>query len=212
MEVICNRYDIPIQVIPNGLEIPEISQNKKQPPVVIAAGRLEYQKGFDLLITAWKKVTQQHPNVRLKIFGEGSEKENLQHLINDLKLQQHVDLAGFSPNLTDDLQSASFFILSSRWEGLPNVVQEAMANGLACIGFDNTAVDELVRHEKNGLLVQAFETDKLAESIIRLLDEPELAIQMGETARKIIEDEYNQDNVFERVQAWAESFNGKIHE
>ncbi len=206
MEIICNRYEIPIRIIPNGLLIPDIKQEKSQPPVVIAAGRLEYQKGYDLLIRAWKSVAQQHPDVRLKIFGKGSEEVNLQRLINDLKLQRQVELPGFSPSLTNELQAARFFVLSSRWEGLPNVVQEAMANGLACIGFDDTAVAELVRPDENGLLVPAFETDKLAEAVIRLLDDPSLVKRMGQAARRIIEAEYDQDKVFERVREWAESF------
>jgi glycosyltransferase involved in cell wall biosynthesis len=95
----------------------------------VAVGRLSYQKGFDLLIEAFSDVVKENNNYRLYILGEGEERKNLEKLINKYNLGKNVFLEGFQSNPHKYIKYAKAFILSSRWEGLPNVVLESLYIG-----------------------------------------------------------------------------------
>lgn len=114
-----NKY-----IILNGIEPPELNSdiNKITPPVVLAVGRLVPVKGFDLLIQAWQDI----PNAQLWIVGEGFEKQKLATLINELALQKSVKLLGFRNDITDLMQQASLYVMSSHYEGCPYTMIEAL--------------------------------------------------------------------------------------
>jgi len=131
---------------------------------LIAVGRLEKQKGFDLLIKAFAKLD---PNrFYLTILGQGSEYNNLQQLIKESKLYDRVKMEGFKTNPYKYMTESDIFILSSRYEGFPNVVLEAMACGTPVVAFKCPGgIDEIIIDNVNGFLVKPNDIDELAEKI-----------------------------------------------
>ncbi|WP_214111048.1 glycosyltransferase family 4 protein [Acrocarpospora catenulata] len=149
-------------------------------PTVIAAGRLRTQKGFDLLIPAFEQIAPDHPGWRLDIYGEGPK---LQALRGSVKLRGQVKLHGRTSRLDEELANASIFALSSRFEGLPMVMLEAMAHGLAVAGFDcPTGPGDVLVDGVNGLLVPPEDVAGLGRAIARLMDDPGLRQRLGEAA------------------------------
>ncbi len=140
--------------------------------VVIAAGRLTRQKGFDRLIPAFAQVAAKHPDWQLRIFGSGAEEEGLQQQINELAVGDNVRLMGFTQQLPEELGKASIYVLSSRFEGFPMVLLEAMGCGLPVVSFDcPTGPSDLVNHDRGGLIVANNDIDKLAAGILELIED-----------------------------------------
>lgn len=119
----------PIKTIPNLFEYPigEVVANKINSPFIVSAGRLIPEKGFDLLIEAFKGIKNQYPDYKLVILGEGKERENLQQLIADLNLENDVVLQGFVEDVYPYFKGAELCVVSSRIEGFPNVLLQMMS-------------------------------------------------------------------------------------
>jgi glycosyltransferase involved in cell wall biosynthesis len=154
---------------------------------VLAAGRLTPQKGFDMLIRAWAGVASAHPDWRLRICGGGDREENLRQLVIDQGLADVIELPG-RRDLEEEMANASIFVLSSRFEGFPLVLLEAMSKGMAVVSFDcPTGPGEVVDDHRNGILVPARDMDGLAAGIIELIEDEDLRRRVGpaavETAR-----------------------------
>ncbi|WEK21300.1 MAG: glycosyltransferase [Candidatus Pedobacter colombiensis] len=151
---------------------------------ILAVGRLDEFKGFDLLITAFKSV--QREDVDLLISGEGCDRKKLEDQIQDLNLAHRVKLIGFKSNLQDYYKQAQLFVLSSRIEGYPNVLVEAMSLGCACVATDcEFGPSDIIEHEKNGLLVKANSPTHLAEAINRALEDSTLKARIANNAKLI---------------------------
>jgi glycosyltransferase involved in cell wall biosynthesis len=154
----------------------------------LAAGRLTPQKGYDLLIPAWAKVAERHPGWRLRIRGSGQERAALEALIAEHGVAEAVALEGPANDLGAEMEKASIFVLSSRNEGLPLVLLEAMSKGMAVVSYDcPTGPADVIEHRRNGLLIPPRDIDALAAGIIELIDDDELrrscAAGAVETAR-----------------------------
>lgn len=141
--------------------------------VVMAVGRLDPQKGFDLLIKSWALVNEKHPDWVLKIVGDGREKEKLLALITKLGLEQKVHLEPSTNNVFLKFAEASLFVLSSRYEGFGLVVIEAMSAGLPVIAFDCRTGPKEILSTGGGFLVTPENCIELAEVINRYMDSPQ---------------------------------------
>lgn len=169
--------------IPNGIPPGKGGPGGRR-PVVIAAGRLTRQKGFDLLIEAFARVHAEHPQWRLNIFGEGRWRQRLTALITERGLDGVVRLRGLTRDLEGELAKASIFVLSSRREGLPMVLLEAMSAGLPAVSFDcPTGPAEVVEDGVNGVLVPAEDVAGLAAGMSRLIADSAERERMGAAAR-----------------------------
>ena len=158
----------------------------EEPHLVVALGRLVDQKGFDLLIEAFATVVRRVPDARLEIWGDGPEREALAAAIEARGLAEHVTLAGATRQPQAALARSEVFVLSSRIEGFPNVLIEAMALGRPVVAFDCTfGPAEIVRHGVDGLLVPVGDVDGLAAAVVRLLSEPETRTAMGQRAVEV---------------------------
>ena len=122
---------------------------------VLAAGRLVRQKGYDRLIRTWVRVAPEHPDWRLVIYGEGPKRAWLEGLISRFGLEDVVTLPGPAEDLGAEMAKASIFVLSSRWEGLPLALLEAMGVGMAVVSFDcPTGPADVIDDHRNGLLIR----------------------------------------------------------
>lgn len=156
---------------------------------VISVGRLDYQKGFDLLINAWKIVSEKHPEWHLDIYGEGTLRQQLQKQIDGLQLDDKVSLCGRTSNISKAYTEHSVYVMSSRAEGLGLVLLEAASCGLPLIAFDcPSGPSEIVEDGKNGFLVDKVgDVQAMADRICQLIENETLRRQMGEKARQMVQ-------------------------
>lgn len=156
--------------------------------VVISAGRFTRQKGYDLLIPAFAQVAAEHPDWRLRIFGTGRARASLAKMIKKRGLADVVTLAPPAADLGAEMNRASVYALSSRFEGMPLVLLEAMSKGMAILATDcPTGPAELVDDHRNGVLVPFKDIDALAAGLRELIEDGELRRRISaagvETAR-----------------------------
>lgn len=186
-------------VIPNAVSNPYINEcyNKVEKEKVISnVGRLNYQKGQDILIKAFKIVNQKFPEYKLIIYGEGIERAALEKLIEELNLKDRVILAGKKENVIKEITRSEIFVFSSRYEGMPNALLEAMACGLPCISTDCVAgPSEIIKDNENGILVEIDNIEQIAEKIIYLIENKSIAEKIGLEAKKVLK-EYSKDKIF----------------
>jgi len=152
-------------------------------PVVVAAGRLTPQKGFDMLVRAFAPVARAHEDWQLRIYGGGPDREALRDLIVAEGLHDHVLLMGSTGDIGDALAEGSIFVLSSRLEGFGMVVVEAMSRGLPVVSFDCPhGPGETITHGADGLLVPAEDVGALTAAIEELVIDPARRARMGAAA------------------------------
>lgn len=169
---------------------------------IITVGRLVEQKNHEMLISAFAKVYSKHKDYKLKIFGDGPLKEELQKQIERLQLKDKIQLCGVSDNIKEELEKAEIFVLSSNYEGMPNVLIEAMAVGLPCISTDCPCGGprEVIETEKNGILVPIKSEKELVNSIEKLINDKEYSNKIGNNATEI----KNKLNTNKIVTEWKE--------
>lgn len=166
--------------IPNPMFLEEQIVNEDSSQTVISVGRLTFQKGFDLLVDAWSQVP---PKLRKKwkllIIGDGEAKPLLEKKIAELALGDSVELVGATRQVFKYFEKASIYCLSSRFEGLPMVLLEALAFHLPIVAFDcDTGPEELIEDGRNGILVEAENTKKMAQSLTTLMADDALRERM----------------------------------
>lgn len=170
---------------------------------IIAVGRLEMQKGFDLLIEAWKIVEPHCRDWKLFIYGEGTMRESLQQKIDDFNLS-HVFLSGFSENIQAEMKKSGIFVLSSRYEGFGLVLLEAQAFGLPIVSFDcREGPAEIVDDGINGFLVEPENVEQLAQKMIELINDDSLRIFFSENSQKDLY-RFNIDDI---IKQWRKMLN-----
>jgi glycosyltransferase involved in cell wall biosynthesis len=176
-------------VIPNPVDTAEIGSPAGEPlefpwaHAIIAMGRLEPEKGFDLLIRAFGRLAEEFPDWGLAVLGEGTRLGELESLVAELGLTERVRLPGVLDNPFPTLKQADLFVLSSRSEGFGNVLVEAMACGLPVVATECwSRAPGIVRHGVDGVLVPAEDVDALAGAIRDLIADDHRRRQLGREA------------------------------
>lgn len=183
------RGQVPVVRIPNPVRMLPGPGADLSAKTILAAGRLTRQKGFDMLIPAFAQVAARHGDWRLRICGEGRLREDLEALINQHGLAGAVTLAGQVEEMGTEMAAASIYVLSSRFEGFPLVLLEAMSKGMAVVGFDcPTGPADLIDQGRNGLLVPDGDVDALARQLLALVEDEELRRRCGAAAAATAED------------------------
>ena len=179
-------------VIHNGLEVPALLPEPlpTDAPRLLCLGRLAVQKGFDVALTALASITDRFPNARLIVAGDGPERSALERQVAELGLGNVVDFVGWvSPHeVLSLINSATIILMPSRWEGLPSVVLQAAAMARPVVATLVSGLSEVVVHRNTGLLVEPEDARGLAQAIASLLDRPEIAVRMGQAARRRVQE------------------------
>lgn len=140
--------------------------------VVAAAGSLTRRKGFDRLLQAWARLAPSHPDWRLRIFGDGPDRAELETLIDELGVRGSARLCGHAPRLLEELESASVFAMTSRSEGFPMVILEAMSLGIPVVAYDcPTGPSDIITDGLDGFVVPNGRTRLLAEALGALMSD-----------------------------------------
>lgn len=202
-----------IQVIYNGTEIPsrqiqsatmEIPSKPSGAKLILGAGRLNPQKGFNYLIDTARYAQENKKNWYFMILGNGHLQGELQAQINRYQLK-NIILQGFCENVRDYYAAADLFVLSSLSEGTPNVVLEAMANKLPVVATNVNGVAEIIDNGWNGITVPAADPEALYQAIEKVIDTPERLESLAQNGFKTVSEKFS-------IQQFSEKFSEYIHE
>ncbi len=175
--------DTRITRIPNAVpRIPGEPTAERQ-KIVLAAGRLTWQKGFDLLLDAFVPIAREHPDWQLRIYGDGKRRQRLRRRVLRHGVYNNVFLMGQTQRLGEVMSRASLFALSSRYEGFGMVIVEAMSKGLPVVSFDcPRGPGEIIDHDRDGLLVPSQDVPAMTRALRELIDDDKRRQRYGAAA------------------------------
>jgi GalNAc-alpha-(1->4)-GalNAc-alpha-(1->3)-diNAcBac-PP-undecaprenol alpha-1,4-N-acetyl-D-galactosaminyltransferase len=174
-----------VRVIPNPHAVSSARTTAARRPRIVAIGRLATEKGFDLLIDAFAQISETFPEWDLVIFGEGDERPALVARAAASGAGARIALPGHSRAVAEDLASSSIFVLSSRFEGFPNALLEAMASGAAVVSTDcKSGPSELITAGIDGVLVPVDDLPALSAALEHLMRDGELRERLGRAAHE----------------------------
>jgi glycosyltransferase involved in cell wall biosynthesis len=173
-------------------------------PIVIAVGRLEPEKNYELFIQAIDRIRPRFPSIECLLAGDGKRRAALASLVGSLGLGPHVVFAGVRADIPDLLGAADVFVLSSLKEGLPVSLLEAMAAGKGIVATSVGGIPETIRDGENGFLVPSGDVEALAGGIASLLADEGLRVRLGRSAREDVERDYDLKNVVRRIESLYE--------
>ncbi len=186
-----------VHLIPNGIDLDQFAAETLRSqaystPIVGTVGRLVEQKGMDDFIAAAARIAARRSDVTFQIAGDGPLREALTQQIARLGLMDRIHLLGNRSDVPELLTQFSVFVSSSRWEGLPYAVLEALAARCPIVATRVLGTEELIHDKVTGLLVPPNNPIALSDAILRLLDDRVFAHRLAETGRQLVEREYNQ--------------------
>ncbi len=192
--------------IPNGIALERFPDSllparwQDRTNAIVMASRFARQKDHATLVQALALLRERGLVPLLSLAGAGSKRllRQAQALVRHLGLQQQVHFLGNVADLPERLATTQIFVLSTRWEGMPLALVEAMAAGCACIGTDVVGVREVIEHGTTGLLVPPGNATALAEALQRLLEGPALAQQLGHAARQRALSAHGREQMWQR--------------
>lgn len=176
-------------VIYNGIRTPELSPMPPptSPPVLLGIGRLVPDKGFDVALEALSMLAQHHPRLRLRLAGEGSERQALEARARELGVSDRTDFLGWVPpeRVPEVIEDATIVLVPSRWdEAFGLVVLEAALVGRPVVASRVGGLPEVVEEGRTGLLAERDDAAAFAEAVHRMLNDPERTARMGAAARE----------------------------
>lgn len=183
------NYKTPLNaiVMHNPLWISEYPERCPEKNTVVAVGRLALQKNYLGMIRAFDRVVQEIPDAKLKIYGNGEQRDKLEREIDAHHLNNNIFLMGQTENVVEQLSKADAYIMFSHGEGYPNALMEALACGVPCVASDCPVGGpaELIENNVNGFLTQNEDIDALAEKVIDLLKNDTTKARFSKEAIKI---------------------------
>ena len=178
-------------VIPNPVSaVQDVDRGRTliKRPFVMGMGRLVDQKGFDLLLPSFARISARHPEWTLAIVGDGPDRAKLEAQASELQIARKVVFTGKIRDPFLAVGVPDIFVLSSRFEGFPNALTEAMAHGAPAVSFDcPTGPADVVRHGHDGWLVPAEDTAGLSAAMETLMNDPALREKLSQNARQSVQ-------------------------
>ncbi len=168
------------------IESDEINIENRDNNKFYSVGRLVAEKGYDYLINAFVKFHSLYNETTLTIYGEGKEREKLEELISENQADTYIFLPGKLENVAEEMQKAKFFILSSKTEGMPNTLLEAMASGCICVSTDcDFGPGEIIIHGINGFLVEYGNEKQLIENLSNIYKSKTIQESVSSRAKEV---------------------------
>jgi len=188
--------------IPNGVDIhtfvPRLPRSRPEGTTITFVGRLDRYKGVDFLLEAFKRVLARNSTARLVIVGSGPDETLLKKTAAGLKVQENVHFKGIQEDVGAVFSDTDVFALPTLSEGMSNVLLEAMACGLPVVATSVGGNCDLISDRQNGLLVPPGDALALSEALMEMFDNTALAKQLGDEARKTVQEHYSLECITER--------------
>lgn len=199
-----------IRVVKNGIEFESFNSRRekyeRKTVVLGVSARLEKVKRVSDLIDVIDILVKKYKlDVKFLICGEGEEREALEKKVNEIKLEKKIIFEGFKKDIVPFLNSIDIFLFASEMEGLSNSIMEAMALGKPVVCYDISSMPELVRERVNGFLIPPFDIEKFAERVNELIEDKILREEMGESAVKIVKEEFSMENTMKNYEKLVNS-------
>jgi len=198
-----------------GIELGNFSFRKRSPKKgkmrVLMCGRLFWKKGFDDGIKAFSMALSKHPNLEMRILGDGEMRGRLKKMIGKMGLGGKIKMAGKLPpdSIPLEMDEADIMLVPSVEEGLPNVIKEALASGLPVISTNVGGIPELIEDGVNGFLVDPENASQMAEKLICLIEGPELWGRFADEGRAAVEEKFDVKKQMSRLEKkYGEIING----
>ena len=195
-----------IHLIPNVADVPELRKqsdgNGEDGVRILFAARLTQEKRLDRFLGAVRKIADSRPDLNFKamIAGDGPLRARLEDLADSLDLRgRYVEFLGELADLKSTYEKSDLLVLASDWEGTPNVLLEAMGFALPVVATNVGGVPELVRNGENGFIVETNDAESMANSIVALIENPELRKSMGASGRRIVLENYSPSSLAEKL-------------
>lgn len=191
-------------VIPNSVSFFPKRPAKLDSKIILAIGRIDYNKGFDLLLDVFENITLSHPDWRLRIIGDGPLKGKIVSRIESSCLKDRVEILAPTNKIIEQYLQSSIYLMTSRTEALPMVLLEAQACGLPIISFNcKTGPSDIISNGKDGYLIDCFNTDLMTEKVALLCSDSEKRKDFGANGRESIKKFFPE----EIINKWEMLFN-----
>lgn len=186
-----------LRLMINGTVVPEekAGGSANPVPVIGAVGRFIPAKDYPCLLRAVAELRRRDYDVRLNILGDGPEFASMRQMVTELGLKPTVDMPGLVTDMDHWYRQCDAYVISSKREGLPVALLEAMAYGLPVVATDVGAIAGTVCDGEGGLVVPPGDPDRLADALARLIDDEDLRMRLGQGARRRVKEQYSVDNV-----------------
>ena len=169
-----NKFKEIMKIESHVIYNPKSFESKEKSDVMkkqfLAAGRFNYQKGFDLLIESFYEFSKKNNDWNLVIVGEGEQKSKIENLINKYNLQKRIKIDNATNDIKKYFLDSSVLLLPSRWEGMPMIVLESFEMGVPVISYDITAAKQLITNNKEGRIVEKFDIKEFSEVMLQLTE------------------------------------------
>lgn len=190
-----------IIVIPNALTFKGEKISDLKNNLLLAVGRFEKEKDFHSLLIIFEKIVKNNKNWKLKIIGEGSLERELKELTQNLKIEKNVIFEKWTKNIEDEYRESSIYLMTSKFEGLPLVLLEAMSVGVPVIAYDcPTGPREIIKNGNNGYLIKNNDEEEFIEKLQILMYDSNIRNKMGENAKEY-SNNYNAESVAKKWRA-----------
>lgn len=202
-------------VIENGVNLEEIERVEyreelreefgieEEDFVILTGGRLCKEKSIDVLLSVVPEIRKEIKNLKILIVGEGEEKRNLVEIVKKLKIENSVFFTGFRKDIFSIIKISDIVVLTSKWEGMPNLILEGMALKKAVISTDIGGSKEIIEDGVNGLLLKYGDKKAFVDKILYLYKNPEVRKKMGEEGYEIVKKRFN---LFEKIKEYEKIY------
>ncbi len=203
-------------VIPNGVDVERFANASAVPreslpdcddenQIALFVGRLDQQKGVFDLLTVADKLREQFPLLKWLLAGDGPLKPEMETRIKNMNLQDRVHLLGRRSDIAELMQTADLFVFPSRWEGMPNVILEAMAARLAIVSCNVEGIDELLTDQQSGIIIPGGDTSAMSNAVATLAQNAELRTNYAESAFRKVNNHFGWEQTVLQYQRLYES-------